>query len=179
MQPLVRMRSITKRFGPVTVLDSVDFDIHAGEVHILAGENGAGKSTLIKILGGVHAPSGGTIELNGAEVRPRSPLQANGLGISVIYQELSLVPAMSVADNIYLGRSLTGAGGFVRAGDQRRQARELLERLGLSDIGVDVAVERLPIAARQMVEIAKALAQDAKVIVMDEPTSSLPAPDVE
>lgn len=173
------MRSITKRFGPVTVLDSVDFDIFPGEVHILAGENGAGKSTLIKILGGVHSPTSGTIELDGAPIRPRSPSHANHLGISVIYQELSLVPAMTVADNIFLGgRALTAAGGFVRARDQRASARDLLRRLGLADIDPGVPVERLPIAAQQMVEIAKALAQDARVIVMDEPTSSLAAPDV-
>lgn len=176
--PLVSMRGITKRFGPVTVLGDVNLDLYPGEVHILAGENGAGKSTLIKILGGVHTEFEGTIEIAGKPARPRSPLHANQLGVSVIFQELSLVPAMTVADNIFLGRSLTGAGGFVRHQRQRRQARELLERLGLSDIDVDSPVERLPIAAQQMVEIAKALAQDAKVIVMDEPTSSLSAPDV-
>lgn len=177
-QPLVRMRSISKRFGPVRVLDDVNLDIYPGEVHILAGENGAGKSTLIKILGGVHPDFEGTIEIGGTAVRPRSPLHANQLGISVIFQELSLIPAMTVADNIFLGRTRTAVGGFVRHGEQRQMARDLLDRLGLEEIDVDMPVERLPIAAQQMVEIAKALAQDARVIVMDEPTSSLSAPDV-
>src|SRR5690606_7347288 len=112
-QPLVRMRSISKRFGPVRVLDDVNLDIYPGEVHILAGENGAGKSTLIKILGGVHPDFEGTIEIGGTAVRPRSPLHANQLGISVIFQELSLIPAMTVADNIFLGRTRTAVGGFV------------------------------------------------------------------
>src|SRR3954453_19064033 len=132
--PLVRMRSIRKRFGRVEVLCGVELDVFGGEVHILAGENGAGKSTLMKILGGVHTDFGGTIELAGKPFLPRSPLHANELGIAVIYQELSLVPAMSVADNIYMGRSLTSAGGFVRGGRQREEARKLLDRLGMSHI---------------------------------------------
>jgi ABC-type sugar transport system ATPase subunit len=177
IHPLVRMRGIGKRFGAVTVLDSVDFDIWPGEVHILAGENGAGKSTLIKILGGVHPPTTGQIEMRGTRITPHSPLQANALGISVIYQELSLVPAMTVADNIYLGRPLTSAAGFVRRAEQRQMAQELLRQLGI-EIDVDTPVEQLPIARQQMVEIAKALARESRVIVMDEPTSSLTSPDV-
>ncbi|HZZ44750.1 MAG TPA: sugar ABC transporter ATP-binding protein [Tepidisphaeraceae bacterium] len=176
-QPLVRMRGISKRFGPVMVLEGVDFDVRSGEVHILAGENGAGKSTLIKILGGVHEASEGVIEMGGLAVKPGSPLGANRLGISVIYQELSLVPGMTVADNIFLGRPMTGAGGLVRDREQRERARRLLEKLGIA-IDVEEVVERLPIAQQQMVEIAKALAREARVIVMDEPTSSLAAPDV-
>ena len=171
------MRGITKRFGPVTVLEDVRLDIHGGEVHVLAGENGAGKSTLIKILGGVHADFGGTLEIGGREVHPRSPLEANALGVAVIFQELSLVGSMTVADNIFLGRPRT-RGGFVDDRGQRRQARQLLEQLGI-DIDVDQRVEDLPIAAQQLTEIAKAMAQNARVLVMDEPTSSLNAPEVE
>jgi ABC-type sugar transport system ATPase subunit len=122
-RPLVCMKGITKRFGRVTVLEEVDFDVHAGEVHILAGENGAGKSTLIKILAGVHSDFQGTIEINGEPVRPSSPSEATSLGVAVIHQELSLVPSMSVADNVFLGRPQT-FGGLVR---DRRQF-ELAQR---------------------------------------------------
>lgn len=174
--PLVRLRRITKRFGPVTVLEGVDLDILPGEVLILAGENGAGKSTLIKVLGGVHTDFEGHIEIAGRPARPKSPLDAAALGVRVIFQELSLVPSMTVADNIFLGRPLTRRG-FVDDRRQRAEAKALLTRLG---IGIDPArrVESLPIAQQQLTEIAKALAGEARVIVMDEPTSALNAPEV-
>ncbi len=174
---LARMRGISKRFGSVQVLKDVDIDIRGGEVLILAGENGAGKSTLIKILGGVHTEFDGSIKMGGCTVRPGSPSEANALGIAVIYQELSLAPAMTVADNIFLGCPLTRAG-FVQNRLQYDQARRLMTRLGL-DIDVRERVENLPIAQRQLTEIAKALSRNARVIVMDEPTSSLNAPEVE
>jgi ribose transport system ATP-binding protein len=174
---LVKMTGISKRFGSVTVLREVDLEICGGQVLILAGENGAGKSTLIKILGGVHTDFEGTIELGGNPIRPKSPLEANALGIAVIYQELSLVRSMTVADNIFLGRSLTRAG-FVDDHTQHRQAQRLLDQLGI-EIDVRQRVEDLPIAQQQLTEIAKALAQNAQVIVMDEPTSALNAPEVE
>ncbi len=176
-ETLVRMTGITKRFGRVTVLDGVPFDVRAGEVHVLAGENGAGKSTLIKILAGVHTEFEGTIEIGQRQVRPRSPLEAGQLGVAVIHQELSLVPAMSVADNIFLGRSPTCAG-FVLASQQRQEARHWLAQLGLQ-IDVMRPAGSYPLATQQMIEIAKALSQHARVIVMDEPTSALGAPDVE
>jgi len=174
---LVRMTGIGKRFGPVQVLDGVDLEIYGGEVLILAGENGAGKSTLIKILGGVHTEFTGRIEMFGREVRPSSPLAANALGVAVIYQELSLVPSMTVADNIFLGRSLTRAG-WVDDRAQRRQAQRLLDQLGIQ-LDVTQRVGGLSIAQQQLTEIAKALAQQTKVLVMDEPTSALSAPEVE
>jgi ribose transport system ATP-binding protein len=175
--PLVRMAGIGKRFGGVSVLKAVDLEIRAGEVLILAGENGAGKSTLIKILGGVYADYEGAIEIEGRPVRPKTPLEANALGIAVIYQELSLVPSMTVADNIFLGRFLARRG-FVNDRKQHDQAQRLLDQLGIA-IDVRSRVENLPMALQQLTEIAKALAQNAKVIVMDEPTSSLNAPEVE
>ncbi len=171
------MRSIAKRFGAVTVLRDVDLDIHGGEVLILAGENGAGKSTLIKILGGVHTSFEGRIQVGGEDVRPRSPLDAARLGIAVIHQELSLVPSMTVADNLFLGHP-DWSKGFIRESRRREAARALVDRYG---IGLDVArrVEDLPVAQQQLAEIAKALARQARVLVMDEPTSSLNAPEVQ
>jgi ribose transport system ATP-binding protein len=173
---LVRLTGITKRFGPVTVLREVQFEGRAGEVHVLAGENGAGKSTLIKILAGIHTDFQGSIELDGRPVRPRSPLEANALGVAVIHQELSLIGPMSVADNIFLGRTPTRAG-FVQEAKQHEAARHWLHELGL-ELDVSQPVERFPVATRQLIEIAKALSQNARVIVMDEPTSALNAPEV-
>jgi ribose transport system ATP-binding protein len=175
--PLVEMRGITKRFGGVAVVDGVSFDLRRGEVHVLAGENGAGKSTLIKILAGAYAEFQGEIRINGELVRPTSPLHANELGVAVIYQELSLIGALSVADNIFLGRPLS-RGGFVDDRSQCEKARHYLARLGL-DIDPRAPVERYSIATQQCIEIAKALSRDAKAIVMDEPTSALDKADVE
>jgi ABC-type sugar transport system ATPase subunit len=174
---LLEMSGIGKSFGSHRVLDDVEFDLRAGEVHVLAGENGAGKSTLIRILGGVHQPDGGAIRIAGRVVRPRSPREAAGLGVAIIHQELSLAPSMAVADNIFLGRE-RATGGWVRFGEQQAAARRVLQRLGL-DVDPGRLVGELPIAAQQMIEIAKALAFDARVIVMDEPTSALSEPEVE
>jgi ribose transport system ATP-binding protein len=132
--PLVRLTAITKRFGPITVLRDVEFEGRAGEVHILAGENGAGKSTLIKILAGIHTDFQGRIEIQGREVRLGSPLEAAALGIAVIHQELSLIGPMSVADNVFLGRTPTRAG-FVRETEQNKAAVHWVRQLGL-DIDV-------------------------------------------
>ena len=175
---LVRMSGIHKRFGNVEVLRDARFDVFGGEVHILAGENGAGKSTLIKILAGVYPDYDGSIEIEGKSVQPRSPREAANLGVAVIYQELSLVPSMSVSDNLFLGRTETSLAGLVRNRHQRNEAQRLMEQLGL-DIDVDRLAGELSIGTQQLVEIAKALGQNAKVIVMDEPTSALTAPEVE
>lgn len=175
---LVRMAGIGKSFGAVRALEGVDFHIRAGEVHVLAGENGAGKSTLIKILAGVYGHYDGSIEIDGRSARPRSPAEAASLGIAVIHQELSLVGSMTVADNVFLGRSKLRRGRFVDSRAQRAEAEQLLSQLGI-DIPTDRLVESLPIGSRQLVEIAKALARRAKVLVMDEPTSALNTPEVE
>ena len=185
--PLAELRGINKRFGRTPVLCDVDFDVLPGECHVLAGENGAGKSTLINILGGVITSFEGEIRIAGEPVRPRSPLHAAQLGVAVIHQELSIIPAMSVADNLLLGQapeqvagpSLARRLGFVSDRAQRRRARELLGRVGLSHVDPDACAGDLSLAGRQLVEIAKALAFDARVLVMDEPTSALPADDVE
>ncbi len=175
---LLTMRGIGKAFSGVRVLEGVDFDLLAGEVHILAGENGAGKSTLIKILAGVHTEYEGEIALNGDPVRFHSPQHANRMGISVIHQELSLIPHMSVADNIFLGRERCAGPGWVRFGEERRECGAILARLGLRIPPSDIVGDH-PISTQQTIEIAKALAFEARVIVMDEPTSSLTKPEVE
>ncbi len=164
MHPLVQMKGIGMRFGAATVLDNVDLTLYAGEVHILAGENGAGKSTLIKILSGVHSDYTGSVD---------APVG----GIAVIYQELSLVPTMTVRDNLFLGRFHTRQG-FIDDSAQQRDAVRLLEPFGLADIAGQL-VEELPASVRQIVEIARALGREASVIVMDEPTSALNATDAE
>lgn len=176
--PLVRMVGICKDFGPVPVLRDVQFEILSGEVHVLAGENGAGKSTLIKILGGIHTDFEGILEIGGRAVRPRSPTEAARLGIAVIHQELSLIGSMSVADNLFLGDLPVSAGGWVNRSTQIEQARQAISRVGL-DLDVRRPVEDFPIAVQQMIEIAKALNQNARVIVMDEPTSALSSPEVD
>jgi ribose transport system ATP-binding protein len=175
--PLVSMTGITKTFGAVKVLDQVDFTIYPGEVHILAGENGAGKSTLMKILAGAYADYQGRIVMEGRDIRPSSPLDANRHGIAAIHQELSLIPSMSVVDNLFLGHPVTRQG-FVRQGVHRRMAKEALDRAGV-DVPVSVAVEDLPISVQQLIEITKAIRLNARVMIMDEPSSALNAHDVE
>lgn len=170
--PLVAMTGITKDFSGNRVLDGVHFDLAAGEVHVLAGENGAGKSTLIKILGGIHPDHGGTIRLDGRDVRISSPRDAARRGIAVIHQELSLVPSMSVADNLFLGNEFRRRRFFLDRRRQMREARAVLERMGM-DIDPSLPVDVFPVPVRQAVEIAKALAREARVLVMDEPTSAL------
>jgi ABC-type sugar transport system ATPase subunit len=174
---LVRMEKITKRFGRIAVLKDVPFEVRAGEVHVLAGENGAGKSTLVKILGGVHTDFDGSLEIRGRPARPRTPHEANLLGVAVIHQELSLIGPMSVTDNIFLGQ-MQSRSGWVRDNFQHEHAKECVRRLGL-DIDVRDPAESFPIAIQQLIEIAKALARNARVIIMDEPTSALNAPEVE
>ena len=175
--PLVSMTGITKAFGSVKVLDQVDFTIYPGEVHILAGENGAGKSTLMKILAGAYADYQGRIVMEERDIRPSSPLDANRHGIAAIHQELSLIPSMSVMDNLFLGHPMTRSG-FVRAGMHRRMAEEALDRAGV-DVPVTFAVEDLPISVQQLIEITKAIRLNARVLLMDEPSSALNAHDVE
>jgi ABC-type sugar transport system ATPase subunit len=172
-RPAIRMKGISKRFGTVSVLRNVDFEAHAGEVHLLAGENGAGKSTLIKIAAGVYQDYDGLIEIDGSRVRPISPAEARSLGVAVIYQELSIVPSMTVADNLFLGRFLC-SGGFVSDRRQRVEAQAALGSLGI-DLDCRRLAGELPVSAQQMIEIAKALTCNARVVIMDEPTSALNA----
>lgn len=174
---LLRMDSITKRFGRHTVLDAVSLDLHAGEVHALLGCNGAGKSTLLKIIAGVHACDAGTMYLENEPIAPRSPAHAARLGIAVIHQELSLVPALSVTENLLLGAPISRFG-FLSRRRERAYAERRLAEVGL-DVDPDKPVEDLSLAERQLVEIAKALGLGARVLIMDEPTSALTAPSVD
>ena len=175
--PVIAMRGIGKKFGRVRVLENIDFEIFPGEVHILAGENGAGKSTLMKILSGVYTSYEGTISMNGKIIAPATPLEANHMGISVIHQELSLIPSMNVRDNLFLGRPVTSLG-FVHDREQKKKALSVLNDLGL-DVSADALIEDLSISMQQLIEIAKAISINAKVIIMDEPSSSLNSKDVE
>lgn len=175
---VLRMDGIGKSFGGVRVLDDVRFALNAGEVHVLAGENGAGKSTLIRILAGVYPDHEGVVEYLGRTVRFRSPREAMDAGIAAIHQEISLVGPMSVADNIFLGRERTGLAGIPDRRLQRDEADRILAGLGL-ELDVDRPVEEYPVPVRQMIEIARALSCEARVIIMDEPTSTLSGPEVE
>jgi len=176
VEPLLCMTGIDKAFGSTHALIDVDLEVHAGEVLGLLGENGAGKSTLVKILAGVHGPDSGEMRLDGLPYRPNSPNDARRSGIAVIHQEPSLAPHLTVAENIVLGREDLRAGFFLR--DQREMVRACLRRLHRQDIDPDQRVSGLGAAARQIVEVVRALAFDARVLVMDEPTSALGKQDV-
>lgn len=175
---LLRMAGIHKAFSGVPVLEDVAFNLHAGEVHVLAGENGAGKTTLIKILSGAYADYGGEIFLEGRKVRFKSPQDAAARGIAAIHQELALVDAMRVLDNLFLGREKTRHGVWMDWRSQKVRAREILEPLGIA-VDLEVPLSEYPLAIRQMVEIARALASDARIFIMDEPTSALSDVEVE
>ncbi len=168
---MVEIRGVSKRFPGVQALEDVSLDIRPGEIHAVAGENGAGKSTLMKLLSQLERPSDGTIEIDGKPVRFRNPRHAQRLGIAMVHQEFALAPHLTVADNLALGREKTRAGLIVR-GSEKQRAKELLERVRL-DIDPGRRVETLSVADQQRVEIAKALAVDAKVVIMDEPTATL------
>jgi rhamnose transport system ATP-binding protein len=177
MMPLVELRGVSKRFGPVEVLSGIDLALAGGRIHGLAGENGAGKSTIVKILGGVHQPSAGQILKDGSPIVLPNPLAAQRLGIAVVHQHPALFPDLSVAENVFVGRQPL-RGGRVDWPSMTRRSRELLASLRL-DIDVDVPVKMLSIAERQLIEIAKALSIDARVLVMDEPTSAISAREID
>ncbi len=174
---ILTAENITKVFPGTVALEDVTFNIHKGKVNVLIGENGAGKSTLMKILAGVERPTGGKIFLDGEEIHPRSPLEANRLGIGIIYQELNLCANLSVVDNIFLARETTRSG-LITQKSQKERARKLITRLE-QQIDPDELLGNLRLGKQQIVEIAKALAQDVRILIMDEPTSALSAAEVE
>ncbi|MBI5362950.1 MAG: L-arabinose ABC transporter ATP-binding protein AraG [Planctomycetes bacterium] len=169
----LRFQGVSKAFGAVRALEDVTFGVRAGSVHALLGENGAGKSTLLKVLSGAHVPSHGALVLGGAQRSFASPAEAFAAGIAVIYQELQLVPEMTVAENVFLGH-MPARFGLIDRAELHRQARTLLERVA-PEIEPARRVASLSLGERQMVEIAKALSRGARVIAFDEPTSSLSA----
>ena len=175
--PLLRMRDIEKSFPGVKALKGVNLDLYPGEVLGLVGENGAGKSTLMKVLGGAHHPEAGTVEINGKVVEIDNPVVSKNLGISIIYQELNMIPAMTAQQNLFLGRERTGMG-FIKASEERRLTRELFAKVGI-DIDPDALARSLSVAQQQGIEIAKALSLDARILVMDEPTAALTQNEVE
>ena len=175
---LVEMRHITKTFPGVVALDDVTFECRRGEVHAVVGENGAGKSTLMNILAGVYQPDRGEINLRGKSVRIHSPHEAQRLGISIIYQELNLLPDLNVAGNVFLGREPRGPFGFVSTRQLEQQAQQVLRRLGV-DLDPRTPLSRLSVAQQQMVEIAKALSLNAQLIIMDEPSATLGGQDLQ
>ena len=177
-QPLLKMEHISKSFPGVQALDEIDFEVYPGEILGFVGENGAGKSTLIKILSGIHLKDAGTIWLDGQAINPQTPHDAQNLGISTIHQELALVPYLTVAENIFLNREPRRILGLVDFPRMNREAEELLRDLG-ADIPGNKLIRELNVAAQQMVEIAKAISYNARLILMDEPTSALSSREVE
>jgi ribose transport system ATP-binding protein len=181
MTPLLRMEAISKRYGGVRALDGAGLACARGRIHAVLGENGAGKSTLIKVLAGVVQPDAGTIELAGEPIVLRGPAAAARAGIVSVFQELSLLPDLTVADNIGIVDPPRWWGmrwGLIDQRAQRRRAEEALSRLGADDIHPLAQVRDLPLSRRQMVEIAKALARNPKILLLDEATSALTAADV-
>ena len=177
MAPVIELRGIGKRFGTVEVLSDVDIELHPGRVHALAGENGAGKSTLVKILGGVHQPDAGRIMMYGEQIRILDPADGRRQGISVVHQHPALFPDLTVAENIFVGRQ-PRRRGLVDWGRMHERSEALLLDLHV-DIDAAAPVKSLTIAERQTVEIAKALSIDARVLIMDEPTSAIAGPEVD
>src|ERR1700756_1282017 len=176
-EPLLRMTSIGKRFPGVQALDNVGLELLPGEIHALLGENGAGKSTLIKILSGAEQPDSGTIEFGGESVTMTSPHDAQRRGIVTIYQEFTLAPNMTIAENVFIGRE-PGPGVFVNWQQMAAKTRTITTQLGLQLRPMSI-VRDLNVAEQQMVEIARALSMKSRLIVMDEPTSALSAAEVD
>ncbi len=179
MSVAVELRNVSKRFPGVQALDNVSFEVCSGEVHALLGENGAGKSTLIKVLTGAYQPDAGEIVLNGQPVQIPDTQTGQKLGIVAIYQELSLCPDLTVAENIFLGHQPRNALGLVDWQTMQRRAREILHQMDVTDLDVRRVVRGLSVGNQQRVEIAKALSQNARVLVMDEPTAALTKHDVD
>lgn len=183
MQNIVlQAKGVTKRFGGICALDDAQLEVREGEIHALVGANGAGKSTLIKIITGAYTKDQGHIYLNGKEVDIKSTFDARALGISAVYQEFSLINTISVAENIYMGKLLYNNLGPLPRVDWKKineEAQKLLDSLGVRNIKPDTIVGKLSVAQKQMVEIAKALSNELKVLIMDEPTASLSDNEIE
>jgi galactofuranose transport system ATP-binding protein len=176
--PVLEVRRLTKRFPGVLALDDVSFELLPGEGHALVGENGAGKSTLIKVMTGVYTPDEGEILFKGEEVSFSTPRESQEAGISTIYQEVNLIPLLSVAQNVFLGREPRNSLGLIDKARMNREAAEILERYGIT-ADATAPLRSLALGVQQMVAIARAISVDARAVIMDEPTSSLEAREVE
>src|SRR5579884_3946137 len=175
---ILQMKNIVKSFGANTVLRGVDFELRRGEVHALLGSNGAGKSTLMKILEGVYTPDGGEIEINAAPVRIRSTQEANALGIGMVFQEFSLIPTLTVAQNVFLTREPRTGAGLLNDAESVRRTQALFAEMG-EQIDPRQVVAQMSTGYWQLTEIAKALSQDARILILDEPTASLTRTETE
>ncbi len=178
LDAVLELRGIHKSFGGVAALAGVDFTLNRGEIHGLAGENGAGKSTLMKIIAGVHGADAGEMRLDGQVVRLRSARDARDAGIGMVHQELSIVPELSVAENVMLGTQPVNRAGLVDWRRMRREAAAQLQRLGI-DVDPASPIGALPLGLQQLVELARVLSSGARIIILDEPTSALSPPEVE
>ena len=178
MTAVLRISGVDKRFGATVALSGASLEVQPGEVHALLGENGAGKSTLLGVVSGLLRPDAGSLEVEGRPYAPRSPRDARASGIALIHQELSLFPHLTVAENVLMGDEPRHRGLWDRA-SARQRTREVLAEFGHGDIDPDAKLARLPIGARQVVEICRAIATRVRVVLMDEPTSSLPRADAQ
>ena len=173
---VLRAEHVTKRFGGITALENAELELYKGEVHALVGANGAGKSTLIKIITGAYPKDEGDIYLEGQKIEIKSTFDARAQGISAVYQEFSLINTVSVAENIFMGKLLYNNLGPIPRADWKRmneETQKLLDSLGVTNIKPESIVGKLSVAQKQMVEIAKALSNDLKVLIMDEPTRGI------
>ncbi|MFG6113958.1 sugar ABC transporter ATP-binding protein [Halobacillus sp. MO56] len=178
-QSIIKLEGIKKSFGPVEVLKGVDFELRTGEVHALMGENGAGKSTMIKVLTGIHPRNNGEIYIRGERKTYTNPKQAEKDGIAVIHQELNIIPTLTVAQNMFLGKELKyGRTGILRSKEMKQKTIEYLDKLGVY-IDPDQEAGELSVGKQQMIEIARAIATDAEVLIMDEPTAALTDKEIE
>ena len=175
---LLELTDVSKSFGGVQALRNVDFTLNAGQIHGLAGENGAGKSTMMKIIAGVHGADSGTMRIDGKEVRFRSSRDARGAGVGMVHQELSVAPELSVAENVLLGTQPVNGMGVVAWRRMAERAAEELKNFGL-DINPRARLGDFPIGVQQLVELSRVLFSGARIIILDEPTSALSAPEIE
>ena len=178
MASIVNMTGVSKSFGGVRALDDVSFSVEAGEIHALLGENGAGKSTILKVLNGVHAPDTGTVEIDGRPLAEHTPDAARRAGVAMIFQEMSLIPTLTVAQNIFLTRERRGGLGLIDDRSAEQEARRLFAELGV-DIDPHARVSELSAGQQQLTEIVKATSQDARVLILDEPSTALSGAEVD
>src|SRR3954469_3024303 len=176
--PLLELKNVSKSFGGVSALRDVDFTVAQGEIHGVVGENGAGKSTMMKIIAGMQNDFQGQILLDGRELRFRNPHDSLAVGIGMVHQELSVAPDLTVAENVFLGKQLTKAGGVIDWAGMAKAARRQIGSLGL-DIDPRTRMGALPVGIQQLIELSRVLFSGARIIILDEPTSALSPPEVD